>query len=55
MVKEYGAELAPQMALRRCVALHKLGDIPGLMVWTGVLLAVDEIVRTKRGVGEQLN
>jgi hypothetical protein len=55
MVKEYGAELAPEMVLRRCVALHQLGDIPGAIVWKGVLRAVKEIVRTKRRVGEPVN
>jgi hypothetical protein len=55
MVKEYGAELAPEMALRRCVALHQLGDIAGAIVWKGVLRAVKEIVRTKRRVGERVN
>lgn len=55
MVEAYGAEHAPVMAARQCVALYQLGDIAGAMVWRGVLDAVQEIVRTERDLGEQVN
>jgi hypothetical protein len=29
MVKEYGSQLAPQMAARRCFALRQLGHVAG--------------------------
>jgi hypothetical protein len=49
LVEGYGAEHAPVMAATRCIALHHP------MMWTGVLRALEEIARTKRNVGEQVN
>jgi hypothetical protein len=55
MVEAYGAEHAALMAAKHCYALLALGDLDGLTVWRGVLGAVQEIVRTERNVGEQVN
>jgi HAMP domain-containing protein len=43
------------MVARRCFALVQLGDFAALLVWKGVLRAVQEIVRTERRVDEQMN
>jgi len=55
LVKEYGVEQAPLMAAKRAHALLERGDIDGQRVWKAVLRAVQELIRTARKPGEQLN
>ena len=47
-VAEYGADLAPSMARARANAMLEFGDAEGQRVWTAVLRAVQELVRTGR-------
>src|SRR5258708_485777 len=55
LVKEYGVEQAPLMAAKRADALLERGDIDGQRVWKAVLRVVQELIRTARKPGEQLN
>ncbi len=55
LVKEYGAEQAPLMAAKRADALLELGDIEGQRTWKAVLRAVQELMRTERGLSERVN
>lgn len=52
---QYGPEEAPLMAARRCDALLELGDVEGLMVWKGVLRAVEELTSIERKIDERVN
>jgi hypothetical protein len=54
LVKEYGDE-APLLAARRCDALLANGDADGERVWKSILRAVEELRRTERKDGEQVN
>jgi hypothetical protein len=54
-VKKYGADLAPFMARKRADAMLELGDVDGQRTWKAVLQAVQELTRTERDVGEQVN
>jgi hypothetical protein len=54
-VKKYGADLAPFMARKRADAMLEFGDTEGQRVWTAVLRAVQELIRTERGLGDRVN
>jgi hypothetical protein len=54
-VNKYGADLAPFMARKRADAMREFGDAEGQRVWTAVLRAVQELIRTERRWGERVN
>ena len=54
-VNKYGADLAPFMARKRADAMLEFGDAEGQRVWTAVLRAVQELIRTERRWGERVN
>jgi hypothetical protein len=55
LVREYGADQAPLMAAKRADALLELGDVNGQRVWKAVLLAVQELTRVHRKMGDRIN
>jgi len=55
LIRQYGAEDAVRMAVRRIDALLELGDIDGQRVWKGVLRAAQELTRTNRKADERIN
>lgn len=55
ITQQSGRKDEPLMAGRRCDALLELGDVEGLMVWKGVLRALEKLMRAKRGAAERVN
>ena len=54
-VNKYGADLAPFMARKRADAMREFGDTEGQRVWTAVLHAVQQLLRTERGPSDRVN